>query len=121
MTALKTLAIAAALAVGLGFTQAAELHKSGLVAESALIDYSILQGCRNNIVDLDQAKAKVTVLWNKAKSEGYFPKGTDPKLADPKAADLDHRFDLIYANAAKISVPSPDSDCHKYFDELMSK
>jgi len=116
MTALKTLAIAVALAVGLGFTQAAELYKSGLVAESALLDYSILQGCKNNIVDLDQAKAKTIALWNKAKSEGYFPKGTDPK-----AADLDHRFELIRANAAKIFIPTSDSDCHKYFDELMSK
>jgi hypothetical protein len=118
---LKTLAIAAALAVGLVFAQAAELHKSGLIAEDALISYSILQGCKNDVVDLDQAKAKVTALWNKTKSEGYFPKGTDPKLADPKAADLDHRFDLIHSNAAKISIPTRDSDCHKFFDELMSK
>jgi len=78
MTALKTLAIAVALAVGLGFTQAAELYKSGLVAESALLDYSILQGCKNNIVDLDQAKAKTIALWQNQKV--IFPKAPIPKL-----------------------------------------
>jgi hypothetical protein len=139
MKTLKTLAIAAALAAAVVPAKAqarmftigdklydtyngktVELHKSGYVAESALCDYAMLLGCENNVVDINQAKAKVIALWNKAKSEGYDPKGTDPK-----AGDLDHRFDIIYKNesalrAAKL-IYTRDSDCHKYFDELMSK